>query len=49
MRIHGRPSAKMGQIRGLKEKLDDAIVEMKKDGSLNDLIRKWFGEIALTF
>ena len=34
---------------GLREKLDGAIGEMKKDGSLNDLIRKWFGESALTF
>ena len=33
----------------LREKLDGAIGEMKKDGSLNDLIRKWFGESALTF
>ena len=30
-------------------KLDGAIGEMKQDGSLNDLIRKWFGESALTF
>ena len=34
---------------GLREILDGAIGEMKKDGSLNDLIRKWFGESALTF
>ena len=34
---------------GLREKLDGAIGEMKQDGSLNDLIRKWFGESALTF
>ena len=33
----------------LKEKLDHAIRDMKEDGSLNDLIRKWFGEDARTF
>ena len=30
----------------LREKLDTAITEMKEDGSLNDLIRKHFGEDA---
>ena len=30
----------------LREKLDAAITEMKEDGSLNDLIRKHFGEDA---
>ena len=33
----------------LKEKLDMAIDAMKEDGSLNDLIRKWFGDDAETF
>ena len=34
---------------GLKDKLDEAIADMKKDGSLNDLIEKWFGPDADTF
>ena len=34
---------------GLKEKLDRAIGTMKEDGSLNDLISKWFDEDAQTF
>ncbi|MCY4108491.1 MAG: transporter substrate-binding domain-containing protein [Chloroflexi bacterium] len=33
----------------LKDKLDHAIGDMKADGSLNDLIRKWFGADAETF
>lgn len=33
----------------LKDKLDRAIGAMKADGSLNDLIRKWFGADAETF
>ena len=33
----------------LREKLDGAIEEMKQDGSLDNLIRKWFGENARTF
>ncbi len=33
----------------LREKLDAAIGEMKEDGSLNELIGKWFGEEAPTF
>ncbi len=33
----------------LKEKLDEAISSMKEDGTLNDLIRKWFDEDAETF
>ena len=33
----------------LKDKLDSAIAAMKEDGSLNDLIRKWFDEDAETF
>ena len=33
----------------LKDKLDGAISEMKEDGSLNALIRKWFDEDAETF
>ena len=33
----------------LKERLDEAITVMKEDGSLNDLIRKWFDADAETF
>lgn len=33
----------------LKAKLNDAISSMKEDGTLNDLIEKWFGEDADTF
>ena len=33
----------------LKDKLNRAIDAMKKDGSLNTLIRKWFDEDAKTF
>lgn len=33
----------------LKDKLDAAIGEMKADGSLNELIVKWFGEDAKTY
>ena len=33
----------------LKEKLNEAIGTMKADGSLNDLIRKWFDEDAEVF
>ena len=33
----------------LKDKLDRAIDAMKKDGSLNALIEKWFGDSAETF
>jgi len=33
----------------LKDRLNDAIAAMKEDGSLNDLIRKWFDEDAELF
>jgi polar amino acid transport system substrate-binding protein len=33
----------------LRDKLDAAIQSMKDDGSLNELILKWFGENANTF
>lgn len=33
----------------LKEKFDAVITAMKEDGSLNTLIRKWFGEEAQVF
>ena len=33
----------------LKDRLGRAIASMKEDGSLNDLIRKWFGADAETF
>ncbi|MGC6485961.1 MAG: transporter substrate-binding domain-containing protein [Candidatus Puniceispirillales bacterium] len=34
---------------GLKAKMDKAIGSMKADGSLNTLIKKWFGDDANTF
>lgn len=33
----------------LKAKMDAAIASMKADGTLNTMIKKWFGEDALTF
>ncbi|MFN6951763.1 MAG: transporter substrate-binding domain-containing protein [Albidovulum sp.] len=33
----------------LKAKFDAAITSMKEDGTLNTMIRKWFGEEALVF
>ncbi|MBC7146669.1 MAG: transporter substrate-binding domain-containing protein [Thioclava marina] len=33
----------------LKDKFDEAISKMKADGSLNTMIKKYFGEDALTF
>lgn len=33
----------------LKDKFDAVITEMKEDGSLNELIVKWFGDDAMTF
>jgi len=33
----------------LKAKFDDAITAMKADGSLNELIKKWFGDSVATF
>ena len=33
----------------LKTKMNEAIDSMKSDGSLNNLIKKWFGEDAQTF
>jgi polar amino acid transport system substrate-binding protein len=33
----------------LKAKFDTAIQSMKDDGSLNAMIKKWFGDAALTF
>ena len=33
----------------LKDKLDEAIDAMKADGTLDELIREWFGEDAETF
>jgi polar amino acid transport system substrate-binding protein len=33
----------------LRETFDAAITEMKQDGSLNELIVKWFGEEAELF
>jgi polar amino acid transport system substrate-binding protein len=33
----------------LRATFDEAIDAMKEDGSLNEMIRRWFGEDALTF
>ena len=33
----------------LKEKFNAVITAMKADGSLNAMIKKWFGDDALTF
>ena len=33
----------------LKGKLDAAIAAMKDDGTLNTMIKKWFGDDAATF
>lgn len=33
----------------LKAKMDAAIASMKSDGTLNTMIKKWFGDDALTF
>jgi polar amino acid transport system substrate-binding protein len=33
----------------LKAKMDKAIASMKSDGTLNTMIKKWFGDDALTF
>ncbi|MEP4197497.1 MAG: transporter substrate-binding domain-containing protein [Aliishimia sp.] len=33
----------------LKEKFDAAITSMKADGSLNTLLKKWFGEDTITY
>ena len=33
----------------LKGKMDAAIASMKSDGTLNTMIKKWFGDDALTF
>ena len=33
----------------LKAKMDTAIASMKSDGTLNTMIKKWFGDDALTF
>ncbi|WP_265500573.1 transporter substrate-binding domain-containing protein [Paracoccus beibuensis] len=33
----------------LRETFDAVITEMKEDGSLNELIKKWFGEDAMIF
>jgi polar amino acid transport system substrate-binding protein len=33
----------------LRDRFDAVIAEMKADGSLNDLLRKWFGEDTQVF
>ena len=33
----------------LKEKFDTAITAMKEDGSLNELLKKWFGDDTTTY
>lgn len=35
--------------KDLKAKFDEAISAMKADGTLNTLIKKWFGDAAVTF
>lgn len=56
--VNGQDNVKLGEGIGmalrqsdteLKAKFDAAISEMKKDGSLNALSKKWFGEKALQF
>ncbi len=34
---------------GLKEKMDAAITSMKEDGTLNELLKKWFGDDTQTY
>ncbi|MBV1894996.1 MAG: transporter substrate-binding domain-containing protein, partial [Rhodobacteraceae bacterium] len=33
----------------LRGKFDAAITSMKEDGSLNELLKKWFGEDTATY
>jgi polar amino acid transport system substrate-binding protein len=33
----------------LKEKFDAAITSMKEDGTLNELLKEWFGEETATY
>ncbi len=33
----------------LKEKFDAAITSMKEDGSLNEMLKKWFGDDTATY
>ena len=33
----------------LKAKFDAAITSMKEDGTLNELLKKWFGEDTQTY
>ncbi len=56
--IEGHDNVPMGEGIGmglrqsddeLREKFDVAITSMKEDGSLNELIKKWFGEDAMVF
>lgn len=56
--VEGQDNVKLGEGIGmglrqsdteLKAKFDSAIQSMKQDGTLNTLLRKWFGEKALQF
>lgn len=56
--VEGHDTVKLGEGIGmglrqsdaeLKDKFDAAITTMKEDGSLNEMIKKWFGEDALLF
>lgn len=56
--VEGQDNIKLGEGIGmglrksdteLKTKFDAAIASMKEDGSLNELLKKWFGDKALQF
>ena len=56
--VDGHDTVKLGEGIGmglrqsdaeLKEKFDTAITAMKEDGTLNTLIKKWFGDDAMIF
>lgn len=56
--VTGQDNVKLGEGIGmglrqtdteLRDTFDAAITAMKQDGSLNDLLRKWFGKDALVF
>ncbi len=36
-------------VNELRDKFDAAITSMKEDGSLNELLIKWFGEGTATY
>ncbi|MDS9468170.1 transporter substrate-binding domain-containing protein [Paracoccus sp. MBLB3053] len=56
--VEGQDNVKLGEGIGmgvrksdaeLKAKFDTAIQSMKDDGTLNEMLKKWFGEKALQF